>query len=142
MQTDPASEGRASSHSTRPSESTAAPPKRLDEPDTNSAVNGDFHAPYGVSDFVGAISAVAAARPDSAQPYKLRTTHLIVGATLRSVTQSPRTRLQLMRGDRCKAGRFFTWLGARSGGDDGAMAPSSSMASRLRGALFDMQERE
>lgn len=45
----PDSEGRPSSQITRPSPSTASPPNFLDEPDTNSAVNGDFHDPYGAS---------------------------------------------------------------------------------------------
>lgn len=53
--TDPTSEGQPLIHSTRLSTSTTAPPKRLDDQDTNSAINGDFHAPYGVSDFNGSV---------------------------------------------------------------------------------------
>ena len=45
----PDSEGRPSIQITWPSPSTATPPNLLDEPDTNSAVKGDFHDPYGAS---------------------------------------------------------------------------------------------
>lgn len=43
----PDSEGRDSSQKRWPWESTAVPPSRLEEPETTSAVMGDFHEPYG-----------------------------------------------------------------------------------------------
>lgn len=43
----PDSEGRDSSQMRRPWVSMAKPSKRLLEPDTTSAVMGDFHEPYG-----------------------------------------------------------------------------------------------
>lgn len=68
VQTHPASEGRPSSQSTRPSESMAAPPKRFCDPETTSAVNGDFQAPYGVSHFDCPISAESATAPTDPVP--------------------------------------------------------------------------
>lgn len=45
--TDPDSSGRDSSQMRLPCESTAVPPSRLEEPETTSAVIGEFQEPYG-----------------------------------------------------------------------------------------------
>lgn len=49
--THPASSGRDSIHTSRPSPATPSPPRRFSAPATTSEVMGDFHEPYGAVTF-------------------------------------------------------------------------------------------